>query len=92
MTLCAECIMNRSSSLIAEARHAVREVFGADTECTLERFVDPEATDSEPVLFLLVRTTLEPAAASEALEQVDRAWWLPNRKRIGSLQLGLQFI
>ena len=54
MTLCAECIMNRSSSLIAEARHAVREVFGADTECTLERFVDPEATDSEPFLFLLV--------------------------------------
>lgn len=80
-------------SFLNEAEEKLREVFGAESELAIEKFEDPESPSSEARLFLLVRTSLDAAAAQALLDQFDEQWWLDNAPRADHLiQVSLEFV
>ncbi|MBI4704639.1 MAG: hypothetical protein HY744_26340 [Deltaproteobacteria bacterium] len=91
----AEDILAREPSLalfLPEVCAKVREVFGGDADLALERFDDPEAPQSEPMLFVLVKTRLDGRTAATALERFHEEWWLDNMGRAqGKLEVSVEF-
>lgn len=69
------------SQVVEEAEAQLRERFGRNVMMELEYFEDPESTIHAPVLFLAIRTNLDPRQADEILEKFDEEWWIDNMPR-----------
>jgi hypothetical protein len=88
----AEALLAKSPEivpLLAEACEQLRRSFG-DAVFELERVDDPEAPAGEPMLFLVIRSHLDPGDADAALRQFDEGWWIDNLHRArGKLEFTL---
>lgn len=79
-------------AFVDETCAEIREVFGTSGELAIARYQDPDAPESGPSLYLLVRTTLEASIAGPLLDRFDEAWWLDNAPRAqGKLEVSLEF-
>lgn len=67
--------------IVEEAEGQLRERFGQNVVMELEYYEDPESTAPAPVLFLAIRTSLDPRQADEILETFDEEWWIDNMPR-----------
>ena len=71
----------------------LRRFFGPESEFAVQRFEDPESSESLPTLFLLVKTKLEAEAASALLNRFDEEWWLDNAScGGGKIEVSLEFV
>jgi hypothetical protein len=62
--------------LLLNVSEVVPRYFGADSQLVLEVFTDPESVTDDRMLFVLVKSTLDPEERFERLHQLDEDWWL----------------
>ncbi len=62
------------AGLLVETHAMIRQHFGTASEIDLEVVEDPETEERQ--LFALIKTFLPPEEAIEALDRLDREWWL----------------
>jgi hypothetical protein len=80
-------------SLVMDAFERIPRYFGDTARFALERFVDPEEAAEEPLLYLVVGTTLSASEARDALDRFDEEWWLDNVDRgQNRIHLSLEFL
>lgn len=64
------------SHVLADAASAVRTIFGADVELSLEQFVDPEAGPEHDRVMLTIRTRASVPEALRLMRELDEQFWL----------------
>ena len=68
-------------AFIAEAVGELLRYFAESSEVFLDRFDDPESEEEDPILYLVVRTSLKAGQARVALERFHEEWWTANEDR-----------
>lgn len=90
-----ESFLSRHASLLSllrEAHHQIKSVFGFDTDIALEVFTDPDSDDGSQ-LFALILTALPVNEALAQLERLDQNWWFDAAPRAaGLLNLDVEYV
>lgn len=68
-----------AAALVRDAADRLPDYFPGDP-LVLDVEIDPEDAQ-DPMLFVVVRTSLDPLAALAALRRFDREWWIPTRSQ-----------
>lgn len=78
--------------LIDEALSCAKEIFESKASLAVEPFVDPESTNSDARVFLVVRTTLDVEEGIRRMDRLDE-WWLDLGDRSSSvLSLAIDYV
>lgn len=80
-------------ALLLDAFVKIREFFGRSTLIAIDRFVEPDESEAEAILYIVVGTKLSSEEADAAYDRFLEDWWLANVDRgRNQVHLSVEFL